>query len=152
MNLPDLIKNGDIIDSQAKSYQELYHEIYLQLQKIDYVEDDFLEALLKREEDYPTGIETGTINIALPHVDACHVKQNALFIYRLENKATFVRMDDHSKTVDVQFVFLLLIHDLKLHVKTISELTHIWTNNDIMEGLQFVRNKDELLEMIEAKL
>lgn len=152
MNLPDLIKNGDVIDSQVKSYQELYREIHHQLQKMDYVEDDFLEALLKREEEYPTGIETGTFNIALPHVDACHVKQNALFIYRLENEATFVRMDDHSKTVDVQFVFLLLIHDLKLHVKTISELTHIWANNDIMEGLQFVQSKYELLELLETKL
>lgn len=122
------------------------------LKMMNYVENDFLEALLKREEAYPTGIQTGTYNIALPHVDACYVKQNALFIYQLENKATFIRMDDHSKTVEVEFVFLLLIHDLKLHVKTISELTHIWTNHDIMEGLQFVQDKSELLEMLETKL
>lgn len=152
MNLPDLIRNGDLIDSQAKSYQELYKEIDKKLQEMNYVETDFLEAILERERKYPTGIETGLYNIALPHVEAIHVKVNALFIYRLENKPTFVKMDDHSQTIDVQFVFLLLIHDLKLHVKAIAELTRIWTDNNLMTGLKHANSKTELLELVKSKL
>ncbi len=152
MNLLDLIKNGGLCISHAKDYKELYKEMSQQLQSLDYVEDDFLTALLQREKEYPTGIEGNKINLSLPHVDAIHTKQNALFIYQLTEEIPFVRMDDHQKKVGVRLVFLLLIHDLEFHVKAISELTKIWTNDDIMEGLLFVKSKEELIQLLKTKL
>ena len=80
------------------------------------------------------------------------MKQNALFIYQLTEEIPFVRMDDHQKKVGVRLVFLLLIHDLEFHVKAISELTKIWTNDDIMEGLLFVKSKEELIQLLKTKL
>ena len=79
MNLLDLIKNGGLCISHVKDYKELYKEMSQQLQSLDYVEDDFLTALLQREKEYPTGIEGNKINLSLPHVDAIHTKQNALY-------------------------------------------------------------------------
>lgn len=152
MDLLDLIENGGLRISHAKDYKELYREMNQQLHCLDYVEDDFLIALLQREEEYPTGIEGGKVNIALPHVDACYVKQNALFIYQLAEEIPFVRMDDHQQVVGVRLVFLLLIHDLEFHVKAISELTRIWTNDDIMKGLLFVKSKEESVQLLKTKL
>ena len=152
MDLLELVENGGLYDSTARDYKQLYKEINEQLQCIDYVENDFLTALCQREQEYPTGIEGGNINIALPHVDACYVKQNALFIYRLAEEIPFVRMDDHQRKVEVRLVFLLLIHDLEFHVKAISELTRIWTNDDIMKGLLSVETKTELVRMLKTKL
>ena len=101
MDLLELIENGGLCVSQAKDYKQLYNEINEQLQSMNYVESNFLTALCQREEAYPTGIEGGNINIALPHVDACYVQQNALFIYRLTDEIPFIRMDDHRRTVNV---------------------------------------------------
>lgn len=61
-------------------------------------------------------------------------------------------MDDHQKEVEVRLVFLLLIRDLEFHVKAISELTKVWTNSDIMEGLLFVKTKEELIQLLKTKL
>lgn len=152
MNLLDLIEKGGLCISQAKDYKELYKEMDQQLQSLNYVEDNFLEALLQREKEYPTGIEGNDINLALPHVDAIYTKQNALFIYQLKKEIPFVRMDDHQKEVEVRLVFLLLIRDLEFHVKAISELTKVWTNSDIMEGLLFVKTKEELIQLLKTKL
>ena len=61
-------------------------------------------------------------------------------------------MDDHRRTVNVRLVFLLLIHDLEFHVKAISELTRIWTNDDIMKGLLSVQTKQESIHLLKTKL
>ena len=61
-------------------------------------------------------------------------------------------MDDHQQVVGVRLVFLLLIHDLEFHVKAISELTRIWTNDDIMKGLLFVKSKEESVQLLKTKL
>lgn len=40
-----------------------------------YGEEGFTEAVLKREKDYPTGLDVDGIGVAIPHTDAEHVKK-----------------------------------------------------------------------------
>lgn len=41
---------------------------------LEYVEDSFESAIMTREMSFPTGLELGHINIAIPHTDPQHVK------------------------------------------------------------------------------
>lgn len=151
MNLLDLIRNGGLYESQAEDKRIFFRECYEKLYPLHYVTKDFLKAIEEREREYPTGIQGEICNVALPHVEAKYVKKNALFIFRLKHALPFVRMDKHEETIHVNYIFLLLISNLQFHVKAISELTHIWTDDDIMKGLSVVQNGEELLLLLERK-
>ena len=45
-----------------------------------YGEEGFTEAILKREKDYPTGLDVNGIGVAIPHTDAEHVKKEGISI------------------------------------------------------------------------
>lgn len=50
----------------------------LKLKMLEYVEDSFESAIMTREMSFPTGLELGHINIAIPHTDPQHVKNRLL--------------------------------------------------------------------------
>lgn len=152
MNVVDLFKNGGFEIINCTDSEELYRTVSNYLVSNDYVKKEFLSAILKREKEYPTGIEITPYNIALPHVDESYVLKDALFIYRLNNEIEYTKMDEHDKKINVKMVFLLLIHNLEYHVKAISELTRVWASNDIMKGLLLVNDSSQVSELIAREL
>ena len=60
----------------------------------------YCEALIQREEKFPTGLETKTIGVALPHADPEWVDQSAILIGILESPVKFNKMDDFRATTD----------------------------------------------------
>ena len=69
----------------------------------------FTKAVIDREKDYPTGLSTEYIDLAVPHTDACHVIQQAIIVAKLDDPVTFVAMGSDDETVAAKYVFLLLL-------------------------------------------
>lgn len=147
MDLKDLMENGYYIEMDVRNTEEFFKTLYPFLLKKSYVNESFLDAIEEREGRFPTGIEMEQYNIALPHVDSIHVKQNALILCRLIQPITFRKMDETTKLLQVKVVFLLLIKDLQIHVQAISDLTKIWKNADLMNNLLKVKNKQEVVQL-----
>ena len=147
MDLKDLMENGYYIEMDVRNTEEFFKTLYPFLLKKSYVNESFLDAIEEREGIFPTGIEMEQYNIALPHVDSIHVKQNALILCRLIQPITFRKMDETTKLLQVKVVFLLLIKDLQIHVQAISDLTKIWKNADLMNNLLKVKNKQEVVQL-----
>lgn len=143
-----LVKKGKLILSECKTQEELYRFLAKDLMKENLVKESFSEALLKREQIYPTGIVNQPYNIALPHVDAEHVNTNALILCRMENPILFRRMDNMDEKIPVKMVFLLLIESLELHMPAIVSLTDIWSNPNLMEELLNVKDKEALVQLL----
>lgn len=151
VKISKLIENGKVYFREFESKEDLFTYLAEELYKEGYVKETFLDALKKREAQYPTGIISKPYNIALPHVDSEHINKDALIVIRLKNPIKFNRMDNLKETIDVQVVFLLLIADLKKHMVAISSLTRIWMDESLMTSILEINNKEELLKLIEAK-
>ena len=106
MDLKDLMENGYYIEMDVRNTEEFFKTLYPFLLKKSYVNESFLDAIEEREGRFPTGIEMEQYNIALPHVDSIHVKQNALILCRLIQPITFRKMDETTKLLQVKVVFL----------------------------------------------
>ena len=146
----DLIKEGDVLSVNCCNQEELYLFLYQELKVRNMVNDTFLDALKKREKEFPTGICCNPYNIALPHVDSEHVKTNALVLCKLENEISFYRMDKVEDVTNVKMVFMLLIKEKDEHVKALMNLTKIWRNNELMLKLLECNSKEDAIALIDA--
>lgn len=81
--------------------------------------DNYVAALLEREQQYPTGIQA-SLGIAIPHADQCHTIKNTIIVALLEKPAIFRSMG-YGNEMEVEVVFMLLLNKDN-QVKVLSEL------------------------------
>lgn len=148
VSISELIENGQVYFGAFENQSVLFEYLAAELSLQEYIQPTFLHAILAREAKYPTGIVAHPYNIALPHVESEHVKQNALVVVILENPLEFHRMDNVAEVISVKVIFMLLIKDLKCHVQAISNLTKLWFDEGFMEMLIKAKTKEEVLSLV----
>jgi len=94
--------------------------------------DGFVRALLKREHQYPTGIQA-SLGIAIPHADQCYTIENTIIVALLDKPATFRSMG-YGTEMKVEVVFMLLLNE-ENQVKVLSEL------------VRFIQDEEKLKEL-----
>ncbi|MEA5026091.1 MAG: PTS sugar transporter subunit IIA [Erysipelotrichaceae bacterium] len=148
MRVSDLLEKGFYFKCHVDDSSELYTYINQVLVDSEYVDERFLQAIQKREQDFPTGIKTAKMGIALPHVDADYIKANALLICTLDPAVEFRRMDDVKTKIDVWIAFILLIKDPHIHIDAISQLTSVWQSERILQSIYQASTKAEVMKII----
>lgn len=140
----------DLVDlsTNAESAEELFRESFAVLKNTGYVQDDFLEALNKREHDYPTGLEFPNIAIAIPHADPQYVSKPFIYIQKLNNKISFKHMGNASKEIFPELVFTLGMKEGEKQLELLSELMEFFTNEKIVEELKSINNEEKLLYLL----
>ena len=106
MTLNKLIENGLLLNFSCTNKDSFFEELFLILKDKKYVNDGFLEAIKKREKVFPTGLETISMGIAVPHVDSEYAKDSALVLCRFTHPIKFYRMDALDTEIDVKEAFL----------------------------------------------
>lgn len=86
------------------SAENLLHFLANHLNNAKFVTEDFYPALLAREKQYPTGLET-PIPISLPHVGE-GIRQPFLAIATLEEPVLFKDMGGSNRDIPVRIVIL----------------------------------------------
>lgn len=69
----DLNENLIVPDLEAENSEEVFEKLGGLFIAEGYCRDTYVDALKEREKDFPTGINMGTIGIAIPHTDKQHV-------------------------------------------------------------------------------
>lgn len=133
-----------LLDYEANSKEEILRHMAGILEEKEYVKDTFYENLIKREGIYPTGLKANDIEIAIPHTDSIHVKKGAIFFARLKNPVVFKEMGTGENDVNVKLIFMLLIHDPKAQVNTLSNLMGIFSQKERLEILNTSKDLDEI--------
>lgn len=148
LQLTDLIQQGDFTKRDDESQEEYFRVMAKELEAKGFVKKGFLTELNRREKNYPTGIETKTQGVAMPHVESQYVLTNALFIAVFKEPIKFRRMDDSGKELDVKLVFMLLVEDTSIHMEAIQQLAKLFIDEDILNKLLECEDKDEVLDLI----
>ena len=63
-----------------------------------YVNEGFHNAIIRREENFPTGLPTGEINVAIPHTDPEYVNRPAVCLGILDSPVKFNVMGMENET------------------------------------------------------
>lgn len=103
--------------SDATSQDAVFKEIAQKLYQQELVTADFLENLISREANYPTGLDLTVIsshypNIAIPHTESEFVKTCRIVPVKLNYPITFHNMIAPDASFEVRFLFMILNDDL----------------------------------------
>jgi len=114
-----------------------------------YATESFVDALLERESNYPTGLDISThgLGIAIPHADPEHVNDPAVILGLPKTTIPFTSMDDPDVRIDVDVVVLLLVTDTEGYSTFLSNLTNLFQDSEFAEAAH-ERDAHTLLELI----
>ncbi|WP_337024863.1 MULTISPECIES: PTS sugar transporter subunit IIA [unclassified Pantoea] len=96
---------------------------------------DFAEHVLAREQDFPTGLPTEPVGVAIPHTDHRHVRHNAISIGILPQPVTFADMGGEPEPVPVRVVFLLALSESNKQLNVLGWIMELIQDSDFMQQL-----------------
>lgn len=99
------------------------------------VKDTYAAAIVAREKDFPTALEVGEINVAIPHCDTEHVNKDAVCVGLLKKPVPWRRMDNVEMTTDVRLVFMLALSQPHAHLQMIQKVIGIIQDQDLARQL-----------------
>ena len=146
MKLP-VERSNVFIHKKFKNEEEYFDSMSNFLEKHDLVTNEYRKAILDREENFPTGLEIGDINIAIPHTDYIYSKTNTICVTTLENAVKFKRMDDSSKSVNVKIILQLLFDKPDKQVTLLKELMAKVTDQNFLQKLVKEKNEENIVKL-----
>lgn len=131
---------------EVKKTDDLFLLFSQVLKKKGWVKNDFYTSLIKRENDFPTGLDTGRIKIAIPHTDTRKVIVEGMAVAVLKNPLTFGEMGNPGNKISIKIVFLLLLKNNK--AKFYSNLLNKIQNSDILLKIYEADSRQNLCRLL----
>ncbi|WP_175609115.1 PTS sugar transporter subunit IIA [Paenibacillus sp. FSL R5-0490] len=108
------------------------------------VKASFKQAVLQREETSPTGLQTKSAGIAIPHTDIEHVNRNIIAIAVLKEPVYFCSMEDPQRKIETNLVFMLALQDPHGHLNVLKELIMVFQDEETLSHLISSSTPEEL--------
>lgn len=116
-----------------------------------YAKESYVDALIRREENYPTGLDIDGVGVAIPHTDVSHVNKAGIAIAVLKEPVTFIQMGTDDEPVDVQLIFMLSVVDPNAHIDQLQRILEIIQDTSVLEQLLNVKNVEQIIEIVKEK-
>ena len=147
----DLNENLIVPDLEAKSSDEVFEKLGGLFIVEGYCKDTYIDALKDREKDFPTGVNMGSIGIAIPHTDKQHVIKGGVAIGVLKEPVHFFQMGTTDEPVEVKLVFMLAVEDPKEHLVFLQRILAVLQDQDVLAKIMKTGDKKKIVEIIKEK-
>lgn len=141
-----------LVQAKANSREEIIKQLGSLLFEHGLVKDTFVQAVLDREKAFPTGLQTNTLGMAIPHTDTEHVNSPALAIATLSQPVIFQAMGDPDTSVAVQVVMMLAINDPKAVVHVLRKVISILEDGEALAGLLGASSREEIRGIVHTHI
>jgi galactitol PTS system EIIA component len=111
------------------------------------VNDDFIDAVIKREIEYPTGLPT-KIPVALCHTDPEYVKCSFLTLVTLETPVQFHEMGNPNNIQEVKIVFFLGILNKDKHIDILKNIMKFIQSEQLLQSICATDSKPEIKKIL----
>lgn len=146
------LKNSLIITGlDVQSDQDIMVQVGGALVREGYARESYVEALAKREREFPTGLDVDGVGVAIPHTDVSHVIKAGIAIAVLNNPVTFVQMGTDDETVEVRLVFMLAVVNPDKHIDQLQRILAIIQDTRVLNKILEVNRADQIIEIIKEK-
>lgn len=118
-----------------------------------YVKNSYIQALLDREKEFPTGLMAAGFGVAIPHADASHVHNTTTAVWVLENSIPFhVMGGEEDEVVAVSIIFMLAIANPQEHLSFLQKLLAIFQKEDVMLRIKQAVNPSVVAEILNKEI
>lgn len=115
------------------------------------VKEDFLENALKREREFPTGLNTGTYCVAIPHTDSKYVNRSQIGFLSLKEPVYFNNMANNDEQLPVTLVFMIAMASPHEQTETLTKLMEMFGDQELMNELDKCDNNETLRKILNSK-
>jgi PTS system fructose-specific IIC component len=149
MKITELLKRDTIVlNLQSKSKPEVINELVNNLYSAGRLnnKEEYKNAILKREEEFSTGIGDG---IAIPHAKTAAVKIPSLAFGRSKEGIDYDSLDGTNA-----YIFFMIAASEGAHndhLDTLSRLSSMLMNEEFRSKLMEARTEDEILILIDSQ-
>lgn len=134
------------IGVEATDYADAIHQVGALLLENGYVKDTYIDAVVARELDFPTGLILDGIQIAMPHTAGVHVNKPAVCVAKLAHPVTFGHMGDPDTKVAAELLFMMAIKNPDEQIETLQAVMGVFTNKEAIAALKAADTKEALFE------
>ncbi len=152
--MSDIIFNESMIlklDGQ-KTNREVLSAMADHLFQKGLVKETYKEAILNREKEFPTGLFTGNLNVAIPHADTRHVNNASLCVGIAENPVKFYAMDEPDNIIDINMVFMLALKEAHGHIEMLQKVISLIQDQEAVEKMIKAKDLKAVYEIVEQHL
>jgi len=148
MKLSDIIfPECVLLDVEGDTKEEVLKQLFEVLYQNDKVKETFYDAILAREQNYPTGLEVEGYNVAIPHVTPEHVKNSAIGVAVLKHPVEFDRMDGDGK-VQVNVIFNIALSEGGKQIETLQEIIAVISDESKLQRIVNATTPQELIAIM----
>ena len=136
------------LDEEFETQTSFFEIMGKRLSEKGLVTEDFGQALIAREENFPTGLKTETYVIAFPHTDVEYVKEACISFIRFCRPIRFSHMGEPGIKVDAKFAFVLGITEPQKQVEVLSTLVKLISDEEMMARLEVMDSAEEISDTL----
>lgn len=126
-----------ILDCTADSCEAVIRTAVARLAENGYADPQYADAVIEREQTYPTGLPTEEVITALPHANSGHVKKTGICAVRLRSPVDFGNMGDPDEKLPAELVFLLAnASGADAHLDDLQELMECFSRKGLLLDLK----------------
>ena len=144
---------GDLIylNRDFSDREEMFNEIGTVLIEKGMVKPAYIEEILKREESFPTRIDLGYMQVAMPHVEAKHVNDNVMFVVTTKKGVEFENAEDDG-IVNSKIIFGLIVKDSEKHLDFLMKLVELYQKEDVLKKIYDSNDVEEVMTILKQNL
>ncbi|MFZ7133926.1 MAG: PTS sugar transporter subunit IIA [Eubacteriales bacterium] len=118
----------------------------------DFVKDTFINAVLEREKEFPTGLNLKNTSVAMPHTDSIHVNKPAICVVRLDEPVSFIHMGSTDVHVEAKMIFMMAISDPETQLETLRKMMGVFHNVKAIDEFLEAKNNEVLYQIAKKYL
>lgn len=136
------------IHEKETDFAGLVDFVSQKLSQLNFIQDSYPKAIKEREAEYPTGLETPTFAVAIPHTDPTHIKEPFIYIVKLQHEVSFGQMGTTEEFIQAKYAFFLGFDKGEDQLKLLQTLMAMFTNSEVMSALECETNEEKILEIV----
>jgi len=148
----DILENVQVLKLNKKNREEVLEDLSNSAIKAGFAKPGYYKAILEREEEYPTGLHTPEIEVAIPHADAEWANTPSLTIGLLEHPVTFKPMGGEGGDVAVEIVFMLTINEPKQQINFLRAFSTLMGEPQLLIDFKNSGDHEPFINRIKMKM
>ena len=140
---PELV----FLNIEASDRNALYSKVAEKLMKLGYVKDTYEAALNKREDEFPTGVVSDFISIALPHANPENINKPFVVIVTTKEPIKMLQMGYNTEEEAKTFFFLGIQHS-EDQLTLLQEFMALIQDKDFVADFESITDESEMYQYI----
>lgn len=136
MDIKSMLRDELIfLNQKFSSPDELFKFVGAKADSLSLINSGFVEAITKREGEFPTGLQLENFGVAIPHTDAEHIKEEFISVITLSEPTKFKPMDGSPEEVSVDLVFVLGLKQPEGQLETLQAIMQVIQDEERVKNI-----------------